>query len=380
MELIKFNKPYISKSAEFNIHEVIKNNHLRGDGYFSKKCQEWLENFLKAKKVLLTHSCTAALEMSAMLVDIREGDEVILPSYTFVSSANAFVLRGAKPIFVDVNPFTLNIDEKDIISKITNKTKAILVVHYAGSSCDMKKVTNIAKKKNIYIIEDAAQSLISYYEKRPLGSIGDLGCLSFHETKNIQSGEGGALIINNSKLIERAEILREKGTNRVQFFQGKVDKYSWVDIGSSYLPSELIGAFLYSQLEESIEITKNRLDTWNLYYENFKNIKKENFYIQKIPSFNKINGHIFFMILPNSKYRNDFIRILYKKGIESTFHYIPLHNSPYYMKKFRSPPILKNTESLYKRIVRLPIWSSRDLPVQKIIKSTIEVFAELNFL
>ncbi len=380
MELIKFNKPYITKYAKDNISEVLKNNHLRGDGYFSEKCQEWLVNFLDTKKVLLTHSCTAALEMSALLIDIKKDDEVILPSYTFVSTANAFVLRGAKPVFVEINPLTLNIDEEKICSKISKKTKAIVVVHYAGASCNMDKVMQIAKEKNIFVIEDAAQSLMSYYKGNPLGSIGDLGCLSFHETKNIQSGEGGALIINNHKLIERAEILREKGTNRVKFIEGKIDKYSWVDIGSSYLPSELTAAFLYSQLLHANEITSNRINIWNLYYDNFKKLDFDNFYIQNIPKFNKTNGHIFFMILPNLKLRSDFIKRLLEKGVESTFHYLPLHKSKYYKKEFGNSPILKTTESISNRIVRLPIWSSNQLPVQRIIKFVNEVLKEMGII
>ena len=270
---IPFNKPFVTGTELRSIEEALSSLHLSGDGTFTKKCHQWLEKTTGTKKALLTHSCTAALEMAAILADIQPGDEVIMPSYTFVSTANAFVLRGGIPVFVDIRPDTLNIDENLIEAAITNKTKAIVPVHYAGVACEMDTIMRIAEKHNLLVIEDAAQGVMGFYKGKALGTIGHLGAYSFHETKNIISGEGGALLINDPRFIERAEIIREKGTNRSQFFRGEIDKYTWVDIGSSFLPSEIIAAFLWSQLESSQNITNQRLETWEQYHKGFKELE-----------------------------------------------------------------------------------------------------------
>ena len=295
---IGFNIPFLTGNEFRNIKIACDSLHLSGDGSFTRECHDWLENNINCKKALLTHSCTGALEMSALLLDIRRGDEIIMPSYTFVSTANAFVLRGGVPVFIDIRPDTLNIEEKQIEKAITPKTKAIVVVHYAGVSCEMDSILEIAKRHNLFVIEDAAQGIIASYKGKPLGSMGDFGCLSFHETKNIHCGEGGALLINNAKYIERAEIIREKGTNRSKFFRGEVDKYKWVDIGSSYLPGELTAAFLSAQLKEAENITKERLNIWNAYHEIFHDLENTDLIRRPIvPLHCKHNGHIYYLLL-----------------------------------------------------------------------------------
>jgi len=354
---IPFNKPYMTGKELVYIEEAYKNGQLAGDGPFTKRCHEWLENKIGCKKALLTHSCTAALEMSAILIDIQPGDEIIMPSYTFVSTANAFVLRGGVPVFVDIRKDTLNIDEALIEGAITSKTRAIVPVHYAGVACEMDAILEIAKKYNLMIIEDAAQGIGATYNGRPLGSIGDIGVLSFHETKNIISGEGGALLVNNHKLCGRAEIIREKGTNRSKFFRGQVDKYTWVDIGSSYLPGEVIAAFLWAQLEEEEYITSRRLALWNNYHENFKNL--ENIGVLKrpiIPDDCLHNGHMYYLVLPSLHKRDKLIQKMNKYSIGCVFHYVPLHSSPAGRLYGRVYGKLNTTEEMSDRLVRIPFW------------------------
>jgi len=356
---IPFNKPLISGNELNYISEaVIENNWLAGDGDFTRKSQQWLENNLRCPKTLLTHSCTAALEMCAILCEIRPGDEIIMPSYTFVSTANAFVLRGGVPVFVDIRPDNLNIDEKLIEDAITEKTKAIVAVHYAGVACEMDTIMNIAKKHNLIVIEDAAQALLSTYKNRYLGTIGDLGTISFHETKNIISGEGGALLINNKNFIERSEIIREKGTNRKKFFRGEIDKYTWVDIGSSYLPSELTAAFLYAQLEYADKIISRRCDLYLLYYQLLKPMEDSGIIriAKKDSAYLTNNGHLFYILVKDIEERARLIDCLKKSGIEVAFHYVPLHTSPAGRKYGRTAGKLSNTEELSERVLRLPLY------------------------
>lgn len=356
-EQIPFNKPYMTGGELKYISQVHAEGKLSGDGPFTKKCQTWLETNVGCKKAFLTHSCTAALEMAAILLDLQPGDEIIMPSYTFVSTANAFVLRGAIPVFVDIRPDTLNIDETKIAAAITSKTKAIVPVHYAGVSCEMDAILSIAKQHNLYVIEDAAQGIFSSYKGRPLGSMGHLAAYSFHETKNIISGEGGALLINDQQFVERAEIIREKGTNRSRFFRGQVDKYTWVDIGSSFLPGELIAAFLWAQMESAEEITAKRLAIWDRYHVELSQLEDQ----QKIrrpivPENIQHNAHMYYMLLPNLEARTRFTSDLKEKDIYSAFHYVPLHDS-FYGKQFgRSSGSLDLTIAISEQLVRLPFW------------------------
>jgi len=351
--MIPFNVPVKTGKEEKYFLELMQNSKFSGDGPFTKKCTNWFDNYLSSN-TLLTTSCTHALEMAAILIDIKDGDEVIMPSYTFVSTANAFVLRGAKIIFVDIRPDTMNIDEAKIESAITSKTKAIVPVHYAGVACEMDTIMDIAKKYHIYVIEDAAQGMMSSYKGQELGTIGDIGTYSFHETKNYHCGEGGLLIINNDKFKERAEIIREKGTNRGQFFRGQIDKYTWVDVGSSYLPSELNAMFLYSQLEITNTINAKRLVIWNKYYDGLKNIKEIE--LAYIPTDVVHNAHMFYIKLTSLSERTKLIDFLKTKNISSVFHYIPLHSSPYGEKTgiFDANDIYTTKES--ERLLRLPLY------------------------
>jgi dTDP-4-amino-4,6-dideoxygalactose transaminase len=339
------------------IAQAHANGHMAGNGWFTKQCQSWLESTTGAHRALLTHSCTAALEMAAILADIRPGDEVILPSYTFVSTANAFVLRGATPVFVDIRPDTLNIDETKIEAAITEKTRAIVPVHYAGVACEMDAIMGIAERRNLLVIEDAAQGILSSYRGRRLGSIGHMGTLSFHETKNIISGEGGALLINDAALVERAEVIREKGTNRSQFFRGQVDKYTWVDIGSSYLPGEIIAAFLWAQMEEAEKITKQRLSIWERYHQAFAALEHEHAVRRPvIPEGCTNNAHMYYLLLSDLDQRTSFISQLKAEGIQCVFHYVPLHSAPVGRSCGRAVGDMANTDSLANRLVRLPLW------------------------
>lgn len=357
MKRIPFNvPPYIGKEDEY-IKKAIDSRKICGDGEFTRLCNLKLEELTGSKKALITTSGTSALEMSALLADIKEGDEVIMPSYTFVSTANAFVLRGAKIVFVDIRPDTMNIDERLIESAITSKTKAIVPVHYAGVACEMDTICEIAKKYNLVVIEDSAQGVMSYYKGKALGSIGEFGCYSFHETKNYSMGEGGAVLINREDLVERAEIIREKGTNRTKFFRGQVDKYTWVDIGSSYLQSELNCAYLYAQIENPDIINENRLKAWNKYYELLKPLQAEGYIeLPFIPKECTHNAHMFYIKAKNLEERTRLIAFLKEKGVNAVFHYIPLHSSPA-GKKFG----VFNGEDKYttkesERLLRLPMY------------------------
>lgn len=362
--MIPFNKPPITGKELEYIKDVIESGHLSGDGKYTKLCHEWLEENTGTKKALLTTSCTHALEMAALLLDIQPGDEVIMPSYTFVSTANAFVLRGAKIVFVDIRPDTMNIDEKLIEAAITEKTKVIVPVHYAGVGCEMDTIMKIAERHNLFVVEDAAQGLMAKYKGKMLGTIGHLGAYSFHETKNFVSGEGGALLINDECFIKKAEIIREKGTNRSQFFRGEVDKYTWQDIGSSYLPNEMTAAFLYAQFLQIKELFQNRLKSWNTYNKELKSIRSIKLPI--IPIECEHNGHIFYIKVKDLNERTDLIRYLKENGIQSTFHYVPLHSSP---AGFRHG-ILANdnyTTRESNRLVRLPLYNNLS-SIQVIIK------------
>lgn len=356
-KFIPFNKPYMTGEELKNIQKAHHQLALAGDGPFTKLCHTWLENNTKSNKALLTHSCTAALEMTALLLNLEKGDEVIMPSYTFVSTANAFVLRGAKPVFVDIRKDTLNIDEKLIEEAITPNTKAIVVVHYAGISCHMDEIISISKKHHIPVIEDAAQGIMSFYKGKALGSMGDFGTFSFHETKNIISGEGGALLLNKKAHMNQAEIIREKGTNRNQFFRGEVSKYTWQDKGSSFLPGELTAAFLWAQLNKAKEITETRLKTWNHYHNLFKDLNlSKDIQLPHVPSFSRHNGHIFYLLFENETVRNNIIQELKAKEINSVFHYIPLHLSPAGQRFSKNGSDLQVTETTYSRLLRLPLW------------------------
>lgn len=355
--MINFNEPIVTGKEIDNIKSAISLKKISGDGTFTKKCSSWFEKKFNVKKVLFTTSCTHALEMTALLCDIKPGDEVIAPSYTFVSTVNAFVLRGAKIVFVDIRPDTMNIDEDIIEKAITEKTKVIIPVHYAGVGCNMNKIMQIAKKYNLYVVEDAAQGMMSKYNNRYLGTIGNLGCYSFHETKNYSMGEGGLLLINDERFIERAEIIREKGTDRSKFFRGEVDKYSWVDIGSSYLPSEINVAYLYPQLEIVDEINDDRVNSWKCYYKNLKKLEKQSLIeLPCVPKECDINGHIFYIKVKNMKERDKLIRYLKVNGVLTVFHYIPLHSSSIGKKNGRFYGEDKYTTKESERILRLPMY------------------------
>lgn len=377
--MIIFNKPPYTGDEEYYVLQSIKSLKISGDGEFTKRCHKWFEKNLDCKKALLTTSCTHALEMSALLIDIQPGDEVIMPSYTFVSTANAFALRGAKIVFVDIRPDTMNIDEKLIESAITDKTKAIVPVHYAGVSCEMDTIMDIAKKHNLYVVEDAAQGMMSKYKGKALGTIGHLGTFSFHETKNYTSGgEGGLLIINDDKFTMQAEIIREKGTNRSQFFRGMVDKYSWVDIGSSYLMNDVSAAYLWAQLEHSSEINEYRLSVWNSYYENLKELQDKGYIeLPTIPKECQHNGHMFYIKCKNLEERTSLIEHLYYNGIQAVFHYIPLHSSPAGKKfgKFHGEDRYTTIES--ERLLRLPLYNTIKQEEIEFVVKTIKSFYKL---
>jgi len=362
--LVPYNRPFIVGKELYNIAQaVIKQSHLAGDGYFTKQCQAWLQNRL-GSPALLTHSCTAALEMAAILADIGPGDEVIMPSYTFVSTANAFVLRGGVPVFVDIRADTLNIDEALIEPAIADRTKAIVPVHYAGVPCAMDVIMDIADRHGLMVIEDAAQALLSSDGGRFLGTIGDMGTLSFHETKNIISGEGGALLINNPDLLDRAHIIWEKGTNRRQFFQGQVDKYTWVDIGSSFLPSDMTAAFLYAQLEQAEIIIQKRREICDHYRARLAPLEKKGIIRLahgESASDSSHNGHIFYIITGAMEERSGLITCLRNENIHAVFHYIPLHSSPAGKKFGRVAGDLKHTQDLSEKVLRLPLYYEMSL-------------------
>ncbi len=377
--MIVFNKAtFIGTELSYIEKAVLTQQKLSGDGFYTKACQAWLEKPDAVKKALLTPSCTAALEMAALLINIQPGDEVIMPSYTFVSTANAFVLRGARIVFVDIHPDTMNIDEQKIEAAITNRTKAIVPVHYAGVGCDMNTIMDIADRYHLYVIEDAAQGMMASYHQKPLGTIGHFGCYSFHETKNYTSGgEGGALIINDQRFTERAEIIREKGTNRSKFLRGQVDKYSWKDIGSSYLPSEIQAAYLYAQLEEAEKINHRRLEIWNYYHTQLESLEKDGL-VQRpfISEHCQHNAHMYFLKLSSVGERTKFINNMYAKKIMSIFHYVPLHTSSAGLSYSRFHGEDKYTTSESEKLVRLPLWyNMSQSDVEKVAAGVIQSVA-----
>lgn len=374
-EMIPFNNPVkIDKEGEY-VQCVIETGIARGDAKFCKKCSEWIEEKTSTNRALLTSSCTHSLELAAILADIKPGDEVIMPSYTFCSTANAFALRGAEIVFVDIRPDTMNIDENKIEAAITEKTKAIVPVHYAGVACEMDTIMDIAGRYNLLVIEDAAQGVMSTYKGKALGAIGDFGCYSFHETKNYSMGEGGALLVNRDELSGRAEIVREKGTNRAQFLRGQVDKYSWVDIGSSYLPSEFSAAYLYAQLEIADEINNNRLKSWSQYYELLKPLAdKELIELPHVPSECKHNAHMFYIKVKDIEERTKLISYLKDNGVVALFHYVPLHSAIAGRKygRFFGEDVYTTKES--NRLLRLPIWYGlKNDKIEKIV-NIIKIF------
>ena len=376
--MIPFNKPpFTGKELDY-MKEAISNQKICGDGPFTKKCDEWMERRFGSPRVLLTTSGSTALDMAALLCGLQKGDEVILPSFTFSSTANSFVLAGATLVFVDIRPDTMNIDENKIEAAITERTKVICVVHYAGVACEMDKIMEIAKKHKLMVVEDAAQAVMSTYKGRALGTIGDFGCFSFHETKNYSAGEGGAILINNEKYIEKAEILREKGTNRSLFFRGQVDKYTWVDFGDSYLQSDLNAAYLWAQLEKADFINDNRLATWNKYYEAFKSLSDENLIeLPTIPQGCKHNAHMFYIKCKDLDTRQQYIQFMKDNGILCVFHYVPLHSAPAGKKfgRFHGNDVFTTSES--DRLVRLPMYfGMEENDCNKVIEKTIAFFKD----
>lgn len=374
---IGFNQPYLTGKEVHYIYQAVSSFKISGDGMFSKKCHEFFEKKYHFKKALLTTSCTDALEMAAILLDIKEGDEVIAPSYTFVSTVNAFVLRGAKIIFADSGADNPNIDLDTLEALITPRTKAIIPVHYAGIACDMDKLMQLADKHNLFVIEDAAQAIDSYYKDRPLGSIGHMAAFSFHETKNIISGEGGMLVINDERFIKRAEIIREKGTNRSSFFRGEVDKYGWVDIGSSFLPSDIIAAFLYAQLENIDDIQNRRKEIWKMYYEGLKDLQAEGkLGLPFIPEYATNNAHMFYVKCLNLEDRSRLIDHLKSENINAVFHYLSLHKSQFYKDKHDGRD-LKQTDLYTDTLLRLPFYYElTNSDVEKVVSAIKEYYKQ----
>jgi dTDP-4-amino-4,6-dideoxygalactose transaminase len=361
---IPFNRPYMTGRELSYIAQAHQNHKLAGDGPFTENCSRWLEERTGATRALLTHSCTAALDMAAILAGIGPGDEIIMPSYTFVSTANAFVLRGGVPVFVDIRPDTLNIDERLIEAALTSRTKAVVPVHYAGVGCEMGPIVELARRRGLVVIEDAAQGLMSEHQGRSLGAIGALGALSFHETKNVISGEGGALLVNEPGLVERAEIVREKGTNRSKFFRGEVDKYTWVDIGSSYLPGEIIAAFLWAQLEEAEAITARRVALWDRYHERLEPCERAGRIRRPVlPALCRHNAHLYYIVLPSREHRDRLVERLRERGIVALFHYVPLHSSPAGRRYGRAAGAMTHTERAGDCVLRLPLWLGMDAGV-----------------
>jgi len=370
---IPFCRPYLTGRELTYVREAMDRRHLSGDGPFTKKCDAWLEKATGSARALLTHSCTAALEMSAILMDMRPGDEVIMPSYTFASTANAFVLRGGVPVFVDIRPDTLNLDESRIEAAIGPRTRAIACVHYAGVGCEMDAITELAQRRGLMVVEDAAQGVSATYKARPLGSIGVLGAMSFHETKNLVSGEGGALLVNDPRLAERAEIIREKGTNRSQFFRGQVDKYTWVDIGSSYLPSELIAAFLLAQFEAAQEIQRRRLLIWDTYHAAFEELETSGKVRRPIvPAHASHNAHMYYLLVRDLEIRTKVLAALRQRGIGAVFHYVPLHSSPAGLKYGRTHGSMAVTQNVSDRLLRLPLWPGLEESLEEICQAVVQ--------
>ena len=370
---IPFNKPYMTGKELEYIARAHQNAMLAGDGPFTAACSAWLERRTGARRAMLTHSCTAALEMAAILADIGPGDEVIMPSFTFVSTANAFVLRGGVPVFVDIRPDTLNVDETRLEAAVTPRTRAIVPVHYAGVGCEMESILKLARQRNLLVIEDAAQGLMADYKGRSLGTLGALGAVSFHETKNVISGEGGALLVNDERLVARAEIVREKGTDRSRFFRGEVDRYTWIDIGSSFLPGEIVAAFLLAQMEEAESITARRMRIWEAYHGRFAALERAGRLRRpRIPEGCRPNAHMYYVLLPDGGRRARLIERLRARGIMSVFHYVPLHSSPAGRRFGRPSGAMTHTDDLSARLLRLPLWIGLDPAVVEQIALEIE--------
>jgi dTDP-4-amino-4,6-dideoxygalactose transaminase len=372
---IPFNRPPITGRELSLLQEAVARRELSGDGHFSKQCETWLVERLGTKRALLTHSCTAALEMAAILADLAPGDEVIMPSFTFVSTANAVALRRAVPVFVDIRSDTLNMDERTVEAAITPRTKAIFVVHYAGVCAEMDVLREIAAAHRLWLVEDAAQALLSTYRGRLAGTLADIGCFSFHASKNVVCGEGGALVTGHAELAERAEIIREKGTNRSRFLLGLIDKYTWVDLGSSYQPSELIAAFLLAQLEDAAAITADRRATWDFYHAAFANLEVRDIGVRRpvVPAHCEHNGHLYYLLLPNRGSRDALIAALRARGVEAPFHYIPLHSSDAGRRFGRTVGSLARTEDLSERLLRLPLWRGMQRERERVIACVNEL-------
>lgn len=372
---IPFSRPPIVGRELDLLKEAIARRELSGDGYFSKQCEAWIKDRLGLRGALLTHSCTAALEMAAILADLAPGDEVVMPSFTFVSTANAVVLRGATPVFVDIRPDTLNLDERLVEPAITARAKAVFVVHYAGICAEMDAFRDIAERHRLLLVEDAAQALLSTYRGRPAGTLGDIGCFSFHATKNVVSGEGGALVTDHQALAARAETIREKGTNRAQFMLGLVDKYTWVDIGSSYLPSELVAAFLRAQLEEAEPITAERCAIWERYHAAFADLEARDVGVRRpiVPAHCGHNGHLYYLLLPDRGSRDALIAALRAQGISAPFHYVPLHSSEAGRRFGRTAGTLARTDHLSERLIRLPLWNGMDDECDRVIAAVHDI-------
>jgi dTDP-4-amino-4,6-dideoxygalactose transaminase len=374
---IPFNRPYATGNELVYAAEAQRNHHLSGDGSFTKRCHQWIEERTGCARALLTHSCTSALDLAALLLDIESGDEVILPSYTFVSTANAFVLRGAVPVFVDIREDTLNLDEKLIEAAITPRTRAIVPVHYAGVSCEMDAIVAIARRHDLRIVEDAAQGIMAGYKGRALGAIGDLGAFSFHETKNIISGEGGSLLVNDAALAVRAEIMREKGTDRGRFFRGEVDKYTWQDLGSSFLPSDLMAAYLWAQLEQAQQITDARRANWRCYHDMLAPLEQQGLLRRPaVPADCQHNGHLYYVVLAPEIDRQKVLDAFRQNSIGAVFHYVPLHSSPAGLRFGRAHGELSLTTSLSQRLIRLPMWFGLTEAQQQRVCDVLSAFSK----
>ncbi len=372
---VPFNRPYVTGRELDAIAEAVNRAHLSADGSFSRQCRAWLQEALDCPMALLVHSCTAALEFCALLLDIGPGDEVIMPSYTFVTTATAFALRGATPVFVDIRPDTMNLDESLIEPALTRRTRAIVPVHYAGVACDMDAITQLADAYSVPIVEDAAQGICATYSGQPLGAIGALGAISFHETKNVTCGHGGVLVVNDERLCERAEMVRDKGTNRSRFVRGQVDKYTWMDIGSSYAMSDLVAAFLWPQLQDSAAITVRRRDLWNRYHSGFADAEQQGLVRRPIvPDECQHNAHMYYLVMPDRSARDRLIADLEAVDINAVFHYVPLHSSPAGRRLGRAHGRLHITDDMSSRIVRLPLWTGMDVTqIERIVDTVLEV-------
>jgi dTDP-4-amino-4,6-dideoxygalactose transaminase len=374
---IPFNKPFVAGNELAYIQEAIANGHLSGNGPFTKRCQAWIESQLHCPRALLTHSCTAGLEMAALLTEAGPGDEIIMPSFTFVSTANAFALRGATPVFVDIRPDTLNLDESRIEAAITRRTRAIVPVHYAGVGCEMDDICRIARRHGLLVVEDAAQGVMATYRGRPLGSIGDAAAISFHETKNVIAGEGGALVVNRPEWVDRAEILWEKGTNRTLFSRGVVDKYSWIDLGSSYLPSEINAAFLCAQLEHAEAITRRRLEIWDQYHARLAPLEAAGVLRRPIvPAHCTANAHMYYVLVARPEMRHTLVTQLAEQGVNAVSHYVPLHLAPAGRRFGRCSGTLNVTESVGDRLLRLPLWAALTDDEVSAVVATVTTWAE----